>query len=160
MNWSLRCAKGMNTYKMAMAWNKIHGLFPSFRQINQIPWLLQGWEELFCIFLFLNSRTAGNPEWRTTFPLFVSVYRIFISQIVLYFLHSTLVFLFYTFYWDFYVQCYPFWPTHLGYLKLGSFGSATSRLPGCFCPWTLSLNIGFDILPSDSLMSCLDSLLW
>ena len=54
---------------------------------------------------------------------------------------------------------YSFWPTHLGFLKLGSSGSATTHLPGCFCPWTFSLNIGLNMSPSDSFMSCLDSLL-
>ena len=32
-------------------------------------------------------------------------------------------------------------PTHLGFLRLGSFVSATTHLPGCFCPSTLSLKI-------------------
>ena len=29
----------------------------------------------------------------------------------------------------------------LSFLKLCSFGSAATHLPGCFCPWTFSLNI-------------------
>ena len=29
------------------------------------------------------------------------------------------------------------------------------ELPGCFRPWTSSLNIGLDMLPSASFMSCL-----
>ena len=58
-----------------------------------------------------------------------------------------------------YVYCYSFWPTYLGFLKLGSFRSATTHLPGCFCPLTLFLNIGLNMLPSDSFMTCLDSLL-
>ena len=40
-----------------------------------------------------------------------------------------------------------------------SLGSANAQLPGCFRPWTFSLNIGLDMLPSDSFMSCLHSLL-
>ena len=32
--------------------------------------------------------------------------------------------------------------------------------PRCFRPWTFSLNIGLDMLPSESFMSCLHSLLW
>ena len=46
-----------------------------------------------------------------------------------------------------------------GLLKLGCFGSATTRLPECFCRWDLSLNIGLNMLPSESIMSCLDYLL-
>ena len=33
-----------------------------------------------------------------------------------------------------------------------------TNLSGCFCPWTFSLNIGLNMLPSDSFLSCLDSL--
>ena len=54
---------------------------------------------------------------------------------------------------------YSFWTTHLGFLWLGSPGSVTKHLPGCFCPWAFSLNIGLNILPLDSFMSCLDPLL-
>ena len=35
-----------------------------------------------------------------------------------------------------YLRCYVFWFTHLGFLKPGSFCSATTYLPGCFCLWT------------------------
>ena len=38
-------------------------------------------------------------------------------------------------------------------------GSAKTRLPECFCPWTLPLNIGLNMLPSDYFMSSLDYLL-
>ena len=41
---------------------------------------------------------------------------------------------------------YLLWPTHLGFLKLGSSDYATTHLPGCFCPWTFFLNIGLDML--------------
>ena len=37
-----------------------------------------------------------------------------------------------------FVHGYLFWPTHLGFLKLVSFGSATTHLPGCVCTWTFS----------------------
>ena len=37
------------------------------------------------------------------------------------------------------------------------FHSAISHLPGCFCPWTFSQNIGFNIIPSDPFMSHLDT---
>ena len=47
-------------------------------------------------------------------------------------------------YYFFYVNCYSFWPTYLGFLKLGSFGSAATRLVWCFgvsaprrCLWIL-----------------------
>ena len=33
------------------------------------------------------------------------------------------------------------------------------HLPGSFCPWFLSLNVGLNMLPSDSFLSCLDFLL-
>ena len=38
-------------------------------------------------------------------------------------------------------------------------GSATTHLHGCFCPWAFSLKIELNMLPSDSFMPCLDSLL-
>ena len=47
----------------------------------------------------------------------------------------------------------------LGFLLLSSSGSANAQLPGCFCPWTFSLNIGLNVLPSESFMPCLHSLL-
>ena len=47
----------------------------------------------------------------------------------------------------------------LGFLYLGSSGSANAQLPGCFRPWTFSLSIGLNMLPLDSFMSCLHSLL-
>ena len=47
----------------------------------------------------------------------------------------------------------------LGFLYLSSSGSANAQLPGCFRPWTFSLNIGLNMLPLDSFMSCLHSLL-
>ena len=40
------------------------------------------------------------------------------------------------------VHGYSFWPTHLDFLKEGYFGSATTHLPGCLCPWTFSFNMG------------------
>ena len=40
-----------------------------------------------------------------------------------------------------------------------SSSSETMHLHGCFCPWTFSLDIGLNILPLYSFMSCLDSLL-
>ena len=40
MNWSLQCVEGMNTRTNAVASNKLNGLFPGLRQINEIPWLL------------------------------------------------------------------------------------------------------------------------
>ena len=60
--------------------------------------------------------------------------------------------------WDFW-PVYSFWTTLLGFLWLGNSGSATTHLPGYFCPWKISLDIGWNMLPSDSFMSCLDSLL-
>ena len=48
----------------------------------------------------------------------------------------------------------------LGFLYLSSSGSANAQLPGCFRPWTFSLNIGLNMLPLDSIMSCLHSLLF
>ena len=47
----------------------------------------------------------------------------------------------------------------LGFLWLSSSGSANIQLPRCFRPYTFSLNIGLNMLPSDSFMSCLHSLL-
>ena len=47
----------------------------------------------------------------------------------------------------------------LGSLWLSSPGSVNAQLPGCFRPWTFSLNIGLNLLTSDSLMSCLHFLL-
>ena len=47
----------------------------------------------------------------------------------------------------------------LGFLYLSSSGSENAQLPGCFRPWTFSLNIGLNMLPLDSFMLCLHSLL-
>ena len=49
--------------------------------------------------------------------------------------------------------------THLGWLKLSISGSAITHLPGCFCPWRFSVDIGLNVLPCESFMSCLTSLL-
>ena len=38
-------------------------------------------------------------------------------------------------------------------------GFANAHLPGCSRSWTFPLNIGLNMLPSDSFMSCLDHLL-
>ena len=45
----------------------------------------------------------------------------------------------------------------LGFLYISSSGSANTQLPGCFCPWTFSLNIGLSMFLWT--MSCLHSLL-
>ena len=47
----------------------------------------------------------------------------------------------------------------LGFLYINNSGSANAQLPGCFCPWTFSLNIGLNMFPLDSFMSCLHSIL-
>ena len=47
----------------------------------------------------------------------------------------------------------------LCFLYLSYSGSASSQLPGCFHPWTFSVNIGLNMFPLDSFMSCLHSLL-
>ena len=47
----------------------------------------------------------------------------------------------------------------LGFLYISNSGSANTQLSGCFCPWTFSLNIGLNMFPLDSFMSCLHSLL-
>ena len=41
----------------------------------------------------------------------------------------------------------------------GNSGSTDTHLPGCFCACTFSWNIGLNMLPSDSFMSCYNSLL-
>ena len=43
------CEKNATLAKNVVAWNKIHGLFPGFRQVDQIPWPFQGREALFFI---------------------------------------------------------------------------------------------------------------
>ena len=60
--------------------------------------------------------------------------------------------------WDFMTMIYILIYT-LGILYISNSGSANAQLPGCFCPWTFSLNIGLNMLPLDSFMSCLHSLL-
>ena len=47
----------------------------------------------------------------------------------------------------------------LGFLYISNSGSANAQLPGCFCPWTFSSNIGLNMFPLDSFMSCLHYLL-
>ena len=44
------------------------------------------------------------------------------------------------------------------FLYLSNSGAANAQLSGCFCAWTFSLYIGLNMLPLDSLMSCLHSL--
>ena len=46
----------------------------------------------------------------------------------------------------------------LGFLYRSSSNSANAQLPGCFRPWTFSLNIRLSMLPLDSFMSCYSSL--
>ena len=53
---------------------------------------------------------------------------------------------------------YPFIYT-LGFLYRSNSGSANAQLPEFFWPWTFSLNIGLNMYPLDSFMSCLHSLL-
>ena len=38
----------------------------------------------------------------------------------------------------------------IGFLYISKSGSANAPLPGCFCPWTFSLNIGLSMFPLDS----------
>ena len=45
----------------------------------------------------------------------------------------------------------------LGFLYISNSGSANAQLLGCFCLWTFSLNIGLNMFPLDSFMSCLHS---
>ena len=45
----------------------------------------------------------------------------------------------------------------LGFPYISNSGSANTQLPGCFCPWTFSLNIGLSRFPLDSFMPCLHS---
>ena len=45
------------------------------------------------------------------------------------------------------------------FFYISNSGSANTQLPGCFCPWTFSLNSGLSMFPLDSFMSCLNSLL-
>ena len=63
----------------------------------------------------------------------------------------------YDYYWDFMaIHCF------LNYafrVSVCSSASAIARLPGCFRPGTYSLHICLNMLPSDSFMSCLLSLL-
>ena len=47
----------------------------------------------------------------------------------------------------------------LGFLYISYSGFANAQLFGCFCPWTFSFNIGLNMFPLDSFMSCLHSLL-
>ena len=50
--------------------------------------------------------------------------------------------------WDFYVLDIHLIYT-LGFLYISSSGSTNAQLPGCFRPWTLSLNIGLDLFHLD-----------
>ena len=43
----------------------------------------------------------------------------------------------------------------LGFLYISNSASANTQLPGCFCPWTFSLNIGLNMFSLDSFMPCL-----
>ena len=63
---------------------------------------------------------------------------------------------------------YLFWPSHVGFLNLGSSGSPTiqfnSCLPGCFCPLTFSFDIELTMLqlrtPRVIFFSCDQAALW
>ena len=57
------------------------------------------------------------------------------------------------------IRPWTFILAYTSFLKICRFGSATMHLTGCFCPRKFSLNFSLNILPSDSFMSCLDSLL-
>ena len=63
----------------------------------------------------------------------------------------------YDYHWEIYMAIHYFLNYTLGFLS--SSGSANTELLRCFRPWTFSLNIGWNMLPSDSFMSCLHSLL-
>ena len=52
-----------------------------------------------------------------------------------------------------------FWTAYIGFMEQSISGSANVHLPGIFRTWTFPLNIGLNMLPSDSFMSCLDYLL-
>ena len=45
------------------------------------------------------------------------------------------------------------------FLYISNSGSANTQLPGCFCPWTFSLNSGLSMFLLEYFMSCLHSLL-
>ena len=62
------------------------------------------------------------------------------------------------YHWDFMAINCPLIYT-LGLFYISSSGSANAQLSGCFRPWTFSLNIGLNMLPLDSFISCLHSLL-
>ena len=64
----------------------------------------------------------------------------------------------YDYNWDFMAINYLLIYT-LGFFYISNSGSANAQLPGCFCPWTFFLNIGLNIFPLHSFMSCLHSLL-
>ena len=52
-----------------------------------------------------------------------------------------------------------FFNYNFSFVYLSSSGSANAQLPGCFRPWAFALNIGLNMFPLDSFMSCLHSLL-
>ena len=54
--------------------------------------------------------------------------------------------------WPFFL----FWTACLGLILISCSGSANAHLPACFQPWAFPLNIGLNMLPSDSSMSGLD----
>ena len=63
------------------------------------------------------------------------------------------------FYWIFMAILFVSITSRLNFLQPSSSGSANAHLPECFHPWTFTLNIGFNLLPPDSFLSRLDSLL-
>ena len=75
---------------------------------------------------------------------------------------ASLCFLFTNYWWlrillGFLWQFSSFWSTYLGFLCVCSSGYTIKHLPRCPCPWTFSLNIGLNMLPSDSFISYLDA---
>ena len=61
------------------------------------------------------------------------------------------------YHWDFYGHHFHS-ELHFRLSKASSSGTANAHLPGYFRPWTLPLNIGLNMLHSDTFISCLDSL--
>ena len=100
---------------------------------------------------------------RTGFPMYVVLVLIVIRYSCHYFLDRILFHHDFhhdscDYHWDFLAINYLLIYT-LGFLYISNSGSVNTQLPGCFCPWTFSLNIGLNMFRLDSFMSCLHSLL-
>ena len=141
--------------------------------VTKVRTLNHFWFNISSITFTLTLYTPGSPEYKdrlcryrdcqckddTVVGILIAVKRHFyiktfpwvFFQEIYFFHHELLIVTIIRILWPV-LSC---WTTRLGFLKLSDPGSTKAHLPGCFRPWTFSLNIWLNMLPSDCFMSCL-----